>query len=213
MKTNDLIDRLAENLTPVSNGAVARTLALGLGGGALVSFVMMLAMFGIRRDLLAALGTESYWMKFIYTGGFALLAFWTVERLSRPGTHAGKQAFFEILPFAAVAVMAFWQWNDAPASQHMHLLMGGSHTVCPWNILVLALPIFVGVLWSLSRLAPTRPVLTGTAAGLLAGAAGAWIYGLHCNESAAVFVAVWYTFGIALTGLLGAFAGRLALRW
>jgi hypothetical protein len=44
------------------------------------------------------------------------------------------------------------------------------------------------------------------------GAAGAWIYAFAGTESPAVFVAVWYTTGIALTGLLGAMIGRRALR-
>jgi hypothetical protein len=91
--------------------------------------------------------------------------------------------------------------------------MGSSHQVCPWRITILALPIFVGVFWSLRTLAPTRSWISGAAAGLLAGAAGAFIYAFHCDESAAAFVALWYTIGIAAVGLLGAAVGRLLLRW
>jgi hypothetical protein len=63
------------------------------------------------------------------------------------------------------------------------------------------------------QLAPTRPILAGGCAGLLAGAAGAWVYAFHCNESAAPFMAIWYTLGIAAAGLLGAATGRWVLRW
>ncbi len=62
-------------------------------------------------------------------------------------------------------------------------------------------------------LAPTRPALAGAAAGLAAGALGAFIYAFHCDESAAAFVALWYTFGIVSVGAIGAVAGRVLLRW
>jgi hypothetical protein len=55
--------------------------------------------------------------------------------------------------------------------------------------------------------------MTGAIAGLLAGATGAFIYAFHCDESAAPFVALWYTIGISLVGLLGAALGRILLRW
>jgi len=213
MKTEALIDRLGETLRPVPRGAAARILLLGLSAGAAASFVLMVCWLGIRPDLTAAVATFPYWMKFAYTLALACLAFWTLQRLARPGVRAGTQAALEILPPAAIGVLAVLQWNAAPAALHTHLLMGASHTVCPWRIVALALPIFAGLLWSMRRLAPTRPMLAGAAAGLLAGAAGAWIYAFHCDESAAVFVAVWYSFGIALTGLLGAVAGRWLLRW
>jgi hypothetical protein len=47
----------------------------------------------------------------------------------------------------------------------------------------------------------------------LAGAAGAWVYAFHCDESAAPFVAIWYTLGIALVGALGGMLGQWLLRW
>ena len=92
-------------------------------------------------------------------------------------------------------------------------MMGHSHTVCPWRIVILSLPVFASVFWSLQKLAPTRPVLAGAAAGLLAGAAGAFVYAFHCDESAAPFVVLWYTAGIALVGLAGGLIGRFLLRW
>jgi hypothetical protein len=48
---------------------------------------------------------------------------------------------------------------------------------------------------------------------LLAGAVGAWIYAFHCNESAAPFVAIWYTLGMAAVGASGGLLGKWLLRW
>ena len=38
-------------------------------------------------------------------------------------------------------------------------------------------------------------------------------YALACTEPAAPFIAVWYTLGIALCGVLGAALGPKLLRW
>jgi hypothetical protein len=42
---------------------------------------------------------------------------------------------------------------------------------------------------------------------------GAWIYAFHCDESAAPFVLVFYTLGIAALSALGALIARRLLRW
>lgn len=213
MKTDALIERLAENAAPVRAGAVTRALALGLGAGAAVSFALMVLSLGVRPDLMEAMDTNAYWMKFFYTLLLAAAGLWTVERLSRPGAPARTQMMLELLPLVAIVVLGMLELGQAPRAMHNRMIMGASSNVCPWLIVVLALPIFAGVFWSLRRLAPTRPLVAGAAAGVLAGAAGAFIYAFHCNESAASFVAVWYTFGIAMVGVLGALAGRVLLRW
>jgi hypothetical protein len=80
-------------------------------------------------------------------------------------------------------------------------------------VLLLAIPIFVGLLWSFRRLAPTRLRAAGAAAGLAAGAFSATIYCLHCPEVSAVFVLTWYSLGIVLASALGALVGPRLLRW
>jgi hypothetical protein len=213
MKTDALIESLSERAAPVSAATMTRALLLGVGGGVLVSFVLMELWLGVRPDLMPAMHTGAYWMKFFYTLLFAVAGFWTLERLSRPGTSSRTQMILEALPFALLAAWASMKLMMAPADARMPMMMGSSHQVCPWRIVILALPIFAGVFWALRKAAPTRPVVTGAVAGLLAGAAGAFIYALHCDESAAAFVALWYTIGICVVGLIGAVLGRFALRW
>ena len=77
----------------------------------------------------------------------------------------------------------------------------------------LSLPLFASTLWALKGLAPTRLALAGASAGLLSGALGALVYSLHCPESAAPFLAVWYVLGIAIPTLAGALLGPRVLRW
>ena len=213
MKTAELIDRLSGDVIPVSRHRVAATLALGLGAGAAVSFVTMWIGLGIRPDFATAIGTSAYWMKFFYTLLLGLSALWAVERLVRPGTRSTLQMSLGLLPLAALAMLAAIELHGVSHSERMHLMMGASANVCPWRIVLLSLPVFAGSFWAVSRLAPTRLVVAGVAAGILAGAFGAWIYAFHCDESAAPFVAIWYTLGIAAVGALGGLLGRYILRW
>jgi hypothetical protein len=55
--------------------------------------------------------------------------------------------------------------------------------------------------------------LSGAGAGLLAGALGTLVYALHCPESAAPFIGIWYVLGIAIPTLAGAMLGPRVLRW
>ncbi len=79
--------------------------------------------------------------------------------------------------------------------------------------MVLSLPALAGALWAVRGLVPTQLRAAGFNAGLMAGALGAMGYALVCPEVSATFVAVWYSLGILLTGLLGTFLGPRLLRW
>jgi hypothetical protein len=179
----------------------------------LVSFALMWTWLGIRPDLTAAAGTSAYWMKFGYTLLISATAFWLTERLGRPGTPARLPTYVLVLAFLLIAALAAVQLAATPSGERHALVMGASSNVCSWRIIALSLPILVPVDLALRQLAPTRTILAGAAAGLLAGAAGAWVYAFHCNESAAPFVAVWYTLGIAAACALGGASGKWLLRW
>ncbi len=213
MKTDELVVRLSADTAPAPLSRPVPTLLMGLGAGMLVSLVIMAVWLGIRPDLADAIHTASYWMKFFYTALLAAAAFWLTERLSRPGARADRPELGLLALLAAIAVAAAFHLGVAPPGERMHLVVGSSADVCPVRILILSLPVFVCLFWALRNLAPTRLIAAGFAAGLLAGATGAWVYAFHCDESATPFVAVFYTLGIAAVGALGGAAGRFLLRW
>jgi hypothetical protein len=213
MKTDDLIAALSQDLAPVPRRAVGSRLALGLGIGAVFSIALMVLWLGVRPDLMPAMMTGPFWMKFAYAFAVAVLGFGLIDRLARPDGEGGMFGPLILAPLAVMIALAVYQLTGASGDQRMALMMGGSSQVCPRNIVILSLPVFVGVFWALRALAPTRLTLAGAIAGLLAGAAGTVIYAMHCTETAAPFVAIWYTLGIAAMGLLGALLGRVMLRW
>jgi hypothetical protein len=213
MKTDDLISALSSELEPVAPRAVGGRLGLGLAVGAVFSMALMVLWLGVRPDLMPAMHTTPFWMKFAFALSIAVLGFGLIDRLSRPEGEGGVFGPLILAPLGVMIALALYQMIDAPGDRQMAMVMGHSAQVCARNIVVLSLPIFIGLFWSLQALAPTRLTLAGAAAGVLAGAAGTFIYAFHCDESAAPFVAVWYTLGIAAMGLLGALLGRLMLRW
>jgi hypothetical protein len=213
MKTDDLVSALSADLDPVPRRAVGGRLVLGLGIGAAVSAALMVLWLGVRADLMHAMMTGPFWMKFAYAFAVAVLGFGLIDRLARPDGAGGMFGPLILVPLGVMIVLAIYQLTGAPDDQRMAMMMGGSSQVCARNIVLLSLPVFAGLFWSLRALGPTRLTLAGAVAGILAGAAGTVIYAVHCTEIAAPFVAIWYTLGIAAMGLLGALLGRLMLRW
>ena len=213
MRTDDLIDRLSGALEPVPPAQVLRVLATGLGAGALLSALLMIATIGIRADLMDAMAASAFWLKFVYTFAVAALGLAIVERLARPDAEIGRFFLLLAAPFLVMVALAAKEFLPADTATQQALIMGHSARVCSVLIAALALPLFAGLFWALRQLAPTRLTEAGAAAGLLAGSAAATIYAFHCTESTPTFIAVWYSAGILLPVLLGAALGRSLLRW
>ena len=211
--TPELIDALVADLRPVPAGTVWRRIAIGVGVGGLVSAVLMVLWLGLRADLAEAVWTTSYWAKFIYPLLLGIAGVLAVERLGRPGGRARRAARLAVVAVVAVLLLAAAQFMNSPPEMYEDLLMGSSAMLCPFYIVSLATPIYLGLLWALRGLAPTRLTVAGAGAGLLAGGMGAWIYAFHCGETAMPFLATWYSLGIVASVALGALAGRYMLRW
>jgi hypothetical protein len=211
--SDQLIDRLCADLQPVRPGAVARRLAAGVGIGMLVSALLMLLLLGPRPDMASASATAMFWIKAAYTLAVAWVGLWAAERLARPGSDANQRIAWFTAPLGVVALLALAQLAAAPAPMRGPMLLGGSARVCPWFILLLSVPPLGGLVWAMRGLAPTRLRLAGAVAGLAAGGAGSFVYAVHCTESAAPFLAIWYTLGVLAAGLVGLLLGPLVLRW
>jgi len=213
MTTDDLIARLTGELKPVSRLAVLKRVGLGLGISLVVSAVLMYFWLGMRPDMMTATGTMPFWSKFIYTLALAIIGAWAVKRIAHPlGSIRVNLALIGTL-IVAISILGFVQLAMAPPEAYHYLLTGKSVAVCTLYIVMLSLPLLVGAFWVLRGLAPTRLTIAGTAAGLAAGAIGSLVYSFHCTESAMPFVAIWYTLGVLIPGLIGAIAGRFVLRW
>jgi hypothetical protein len=211
--SGDLIDQLVADLAPTPAHAAARRLAIGIGAGLALSAVLMLLWLGPRPDMMPAMGTAAFWIKFAFTALLALAGIAAASRMARPGGGADAPVTVTAAVVAIIVVLALAQFMTAPPAEHRALLLGISALVCPWYIMALSLPVLAGAFWAMRGLAPTRLTLAGAMAGLAAGGIGAFVYSFHCIESAVPFVAIWYTLGIAGATVAGALLGRFALRW
>ena len=207
------MERLVADLKPVDHPPIAMRLAIGLGAGLLVSVLLVGVLLGYRPDMATASQTIIFWVKLTYVSGIGAIALWAVERLARPGVPAGNLLFWLLVPALAMAALAVVQLVNSPAGGEAHLIMGSSASVAPWRILAAGLPPLWGLAWAVRGLAPTRLVFAGTMVGLAAGGFGAASYAMHCQESAAPFLLIWYSLGIVACGFLGAVMGPRVLRW
>ncbi|MDL1860173.1 DUF1109 domain-containing protein [Betaproteobacteria bacterium PRO7] len=213
MKTDQLIALLARELEPVDRRAPVRAFALAIAAG--VAAALALTRTPLARDLLvpAYVAEPMFWVKFAFGVVVALSSLWAAARLARPGVRLSMAGVLPFLPLAAVWLLAALVLATAPPDQREALIWGSTWRTCPPTIALLSLPTLIGALLALRKMAPTRPMWAGAAAGALAGGLGAAVYALQCPELAAPFLAVWYVLGVAIPVVIGAGLGRYALRW
>ncbi|AQR61586.1 hypothetical protein BZG35_07915 [Brevundimonas sp. LM2] len=213
MKTEDLIEALAVDLPPSPHRQIERRLLLWMIPGVLLVLASVGLWLGFRSDLPGAMGGPTFWAKAAYTLALAVTGFWLLVRLGRPGTGvvAPLLTLFGLL--FGVLALAGYEIATMPMPQRMPALMGDSARVCTPNIVLLSALAAPFVFWAARAFAPTRPTLAGAAAGVLTAGTAATLYGLHCPEHTAAFVAVWYSLGIVVAAATGALAGRFVFRW
>lgn len=211
MKTENLIELLAKGAGPAPVAVAARRLWPVAVLGVLLSAGLALSIFGPIAA--PAYGTPALWVKLAYTSALAGTAGWLAARLSRPVARLAWPSLALLVVIAAMALLGALSMWAAPAGDRLGWLFGRTWRSCPWNVLAISLPVLAGTLGALRGLAPVRPRAAGFASGLLAGAIGALGYALACPEVSPTFVAIWYSLGIALTGMFGAMLGPGVLRW
>jgi len=212
MKTADLIASLAASAAPAPPVPVGRRVAVASLAGAVIALAVLVAWLGLR-PLHEAMRTASFWMKTAYTLALSVAGAIAVLRLARPGGRLGAAPAIVVAAIMAMAALALVEMSRTPPPGLAALWLGQSWQSCSLRILALAVPVFLCVIGVLRRLAPTRLALAGAAAGLLAGAVAATVYGLYCAETAAAFVVTWYSLGVAACAGLGALLGARLLRW
>jgi len=213
MKTDDLVTMLATTAEPVAPGATTRRYALALGWGTLGAMLLMVVLLGPRPDLAEAVRLPMFWLKLGFPICLAIAALVAATRLSRPGVPLGRVPAALLAPIIVIWLMAAYVLLGATPDRRLALLLGQTWAVCPSLIAMLSLPVFAGTLWAMRGLAPTRPILAGSAAGLLAGAVATAVYALHCPEMEAPFLATWYLLGMLMPTAAGALLGPRLLRW
>ncbi|HTJ92401.1 MAG TPA: DUF1109 domain-containing protein [Pararobbsia sp.] len=213
MKTDDLVAMLATGVMPVDRQAARRRLGVALLIGAIGSLVLMQIVFGVRPDIGRMVHVPLFWEKLAFSTVLGLGALWVVTRVAKPGRRGRAAWLLAAAPVVVVWVCAIYVVVNAPPDDRVALVLGRTWRVCPFNIALLSVPIFIAVQFALRGFAPTAPRVAGAAGGLLAGAIATMAYSLHCPEMGVAFWAVWYVLGMLVPTAIGALLGPRILRW
>lgn len=212
MRTEDLIKAL---------DADARSKAMPLRSAwwvatavaAVIAAVVFWFTIGPRSDIMIAMHTMRFLSKFVFTIVLAGTAFALIHALSTPGASTGKAATWMAAAPLLVLVAVVLELFAVPEAQWGTRLVGSNMMICMGFIPLIGIGPLAIFLWMLRYGAPTRPVLAGAVAGLLAGGLAATFYAAHCVDDSPLFVATWYTVAIIILTVLGALGGRLFVRW
>jgi len=212
MRTDDLIRAFAHDGVGRRASLAARiSAALAIGGAVAVALFML--GLGVRPDIGSALQTWRFVLKLAVALTFFAFALRACVRLARPelgirDTLAG----LALAPALLAAAVSYELLTLSPVEWHARAV-GSNSRVCLLAVPLLSVAPLAALLAALRAGAPRSPSAAGAVAGLLAGALGATLYAAHCIDDSPLFVALWYTPGIALVALLGAVAGHRGLRW
>jgi hypothetical protein len=211
METDDLIRTLAADndwrATPTGS-----VLLVALLAAAPVSIAIFLMALGMRPDFATATHNPFFDLKFVITLALALSAIAVVLPLSRPGNVLGARAWLLLVPVALLAIGIVVDLAMPQGRSWSERLVGSNSRVCLTAIPAMALPLLVAALIGLRQGAATRPALSGAVAGLMCGGLAATVYAAHCTDDSPLFVATWYSIGIAGLTAVGAAAGSRVLR-
>jgi hypothetical protein len=213
MKTDDLVAMLAAGAEAADPRYVEKRLALALAAGLASASVLMVALLGVRHDLVQVIATAGFWLKVSFPVAVICATVSMTARLARPGRGAGPGGIVFGLVLSGFWLGGMATLAAAPPELRLGLMLGGTWKVCSTCVAILSIPAFGALCWALRGLAPTRQRQTGASAGLLAGAQGLLVYCFHCPETEMPFWAIWYTLGMLMPTLLGAALGKVLLRW
>jgi hypothetical protein len=211
MKTDDLIRTLAAD-NDWRSTATGSALLIALVAAAPISLAVFLMALGVRPDFTSATHNPFFDLKFAVTLALAISAILVVLPLSRPGTVLGRRAWLLLVPIALLAAGIAFDLSMPQSTTWSARMIGSNSRVCLSAIPAMALPLLAASLIGLRQGAATRPALSGAVAGLMSGGLAATVYAAHCTDDSPLFVATWYSIGVAGLTAVGAAAGSRVLR-
>ncbi len=214
MRTNELINKLvADHVAEPAPKPVSYRLVMAIAGGLAISATLLLIAWGVRPDILAALGTWRFDLKLGASLLLVIAASWVALRLSRPTTSSLSAMPALLVPMILLFAGVAYELVTVPASAWPSRAMGANGLMCVASIMALSAIPLAAAIFALRLGAPQSPAVMGAVGGLLAGSLGAIVFATHCTDDSPLFVAIWYALAIGLISMFGLVIGRRALRW
>jgi hypothetical protein len=212
MDTDELIKALAAD-TKRQAASLSSVWCGALVLAAVVAAAVFFATIGPRADIAAAAETARFLFKFVVTVVLAATAFALAQAASRPGeSWRASLPYLAAAPALILAAVLLELWL-LPSDLWEARMIGTNNVACLTYIPLIGLGPLAIFLLVLRHGAPTRPILAGAAAGLLAGGVAATFYAAHCTDDSPLFVVIWYSIAILGLAAIGAAGAHRLARW
>jgi hypothetical protein len=211
METEALLDALAaDTLVPWK---LERSIQLALIVGNIIAGMMFFGGIGFRPDIVFAMGTTRFLVKFAVTLPLALTATAAMLRVARPGAAFGIRGWALALSPTILMSAVLVELTKLPSALWGSTIMGTHAQNCLTLIPLLSIGPLACILLALRKGASTRPGLAGAIAGLAASGIAATFYATNCTDDSPLFVVAWYPLAIGFVTLIGCLVGRRLLRF
>lgn len=199
--TDALIQDLSVDLVPVKRRSVPREVAM-LMALAAAELMVIVAVGAMRADMgRVILSPFMVWKM----GSLALLAAMTIALALRSFAPpaSSRRSLMLVLGFAMLAMLGGILVTSAAESGRplIDRLMPVHGLLCATAITILATPIMAALAVLMRRAAPVRPKDSAFACGLAAATCGALIFTACCPMNDPLYIAVWYSLGVAAVAM------------
>jgi hypothetical protein len=211
MNTETWINVLATDT--VASWKPDRSVGLALVAGALIAGIIFFADIGFRADIMSAIETVRFLVKFAVTVPLALGGMVAIRQVARPGSDLGRGRWALAISPVILVSAVLTELVIVPPSLWPARIVGTNAQNCLTLIPLLAIGPLACLLVALRNGAPTRPGLAGAIAGLAASGIAATFYATNCTDDSPLFVVTWYPLAIGVVTLIGYLGGVRWLRW
>ena len=208
--TEKLIERIAQDATPIKPVGHPFVLSAKWLGGMLAYLALYLMVFGVRPDLILKLQSPLFVAEIGVLAGIVITTALSAALLSFPDMH--QKRLLTLAPtvmaswFVGVMLVA-WQVNNPDGPEPVHNLK------CTLNIAFLAVLPALWMLYSMRRFASTHPYFAGSITLLSAFSIGALALRLLEPTDSIMHVIQWHYVPMIGVGILGLWLGKLVLKW
>jgi hypothetical protein len=211
MRTETLVDVLAADT--VIPWKLEQSIRLALIAGNIIAGITFFASIGFRPDIVFAMGTSRFLVKFAVTLPLVFAATAAMLRAAQPDASFGVRGWaLAISPIILMSAVLIEIVTVPPPLWGSRMI--GTHAQnCLTLIPLLSIGPLACLLLALRKGASTRPGLAGAIAGLAASGIAATFYATNCADDSPLFVVVWYPLAVGFVTLIGCLSGRRFLRW
>ena len=206
----ELIDRLAVDVTPARSVPPPLKLSFKLAGATMAYLALSLAVSGLRPDMSAKLHEPWFMVEIVTLLLIFISTSLSAALLAFPDLHQRRgAAFAPAVMFMLFVPVIFFAWNadSPPAPLPMHSFE------CTFSIILVSLLPAAWTFYTIRQYASTHYRLAGSIALLSAFSVGALWLRLHEVNDSVTHLIQWHYLPMLVFGMIGLLLGRVLLKW